>query len=278
MVRIGKLAVLAGLLVASAASAQTTTWRFRWQPGQVLTYRVDQTTVAAEVLEGKKTESKSRMASIKRWKVLEVEAEGVATLQLSLDALVIETTTPGGEVMRFDSANPQSSNPQMREQLSRYVGQPLAVLRVNGQGKVVEVKESKHGPAAKYESEPPFVIVLPEGAPQKTWERAYKITLAPPQGTNEQFDAVQQYALRDVTDKAVTVALTSLLKTKPEAVADQVPLLQMQPEGEVVFNVQAGLLESARLRVDKELKGHQGEGSSYHFGSTYTEQYQGAGP
>jgi hypothetical protein len=52
-------------------------------------------------------------------------------------------------------------------------------------------------------------------------------------------------------------------------------VLQLQPEGEVVFDLQAGRLQSARLRIDKELKGHQGEGSSYKFQSAYTEKYVG---
>ena len=57
------------------------------------------------------------------------------------------------------------------------------------------------------------------------------------------------------------------------SVREQVTLLQQQPEGEIVFNVQAGRLHSTRLMIDKELQGHQGEGSTYRFKSTYTEQY-----
>ena len=53
------------------------------------------------------------------------------------------------------------------------------------------------------------------------------------------------------------------------------PLLQMQPEGQVIFDTKEGRLRQATLRIEKELKGHQGEGSSYHFQSTYTEEYVG---
>src|SRR5262249_45383337 len=144
--------------------------------------------------------------------------------------------------------------------------------------KVVEVKECKFGPASRYESEPPFVITLPDAAPANQWERAYKITLAPPQGTNGQYEAVQTYTVQAHKDQTLTVGLTTVIKALPQAVADQAPLLQMQPEGEIVFNVATGVLEKAILKVDKELKGHQGEGSSYHFQSTYTEQYLGNKP
>ena len=50
----------------------------------------------------------------------------------------------------------------------------------------------------------------------------------------------------------------------------------MQPEGEIVFDLQSGLVRSARLVVDKELKNHQGEGTSYRFQRSYVEEYAGA--
>lgn len=278
MIRTWLLSLVMGLTLASAASAQTAAWRFRWQPQQVLTYRVEHVTSAAETTGGSKTEQTStRLNLTKRWQVLAVDAAGVATVQQSLTALRLEITRPDGEVLLLDSANPDKSNPAMREQLLRYVGQPLAVLRVDGQGRVVAVVESKHGPASRFESEPPFLSTLPDAAPQpgQSWERTYAITLEPPQGTGEKYDAVQKHVCQAVTGGTATVLLTTTLKTMPESLLDRVPLLQMQPEGELVFDLQAGLLRSANLRIDKEIKGQQGEGSSYRFQSTYKEEYVG---
>src|SRR5262249_24091854 len=156
---------------------------------------------------------------------------------------------------------------QLREQFSRYVGQPLAVLRVDGLGRVVEVKESKFGSPGRFEVELPFVGLLPPDNLQagRTWERSYTIALGPPPGTGEKYVAVQHYACKAVTNGLAAVGLTTELKTQPEAVGDRVPLLEMQPEGEMVFDLQAGRLQRAALRIDKDLKGHDGEGSSYHF-------------
>src|SRR5262249_20617698 len=109
----------------------------------------------------------------------------------------------------------------------------------------------------------------------QTWERGYRITLEPPQGTGEKYDAMQRYECKHIADGVATVAVTTLLKTMPESLLDRVPLLQMQPEGEIQFDVQNGRLQSAHLRIEQELTGHQGEGSSYRFQSTYTEEYVG---
>ena len=137
----------------------------------------------------------------------------------------------------------------------------------------------KFGPASRYENELPFVGVLPADGPKagQEWQRDYKITLEPPAGAGEKYDAVQKYVCKSVADGlAVTSVTTSLVpaKTAPGG-AEQAALLQMQPEGEIVFDVKAGRLRSASLKIDKEVKGHQGDGSSYHLQQTYTEEYVG---
>jgi hypothetical protein len=277
MMRTAFLAVAAGLVLAAAAPAQAPAWQFRWQPGQVLTYKAEQTIAQEETTSAGKVEVRDRLTLTKRWQVLAVDAAGVATVQLSLAALRRETTTPRGDVLFFDSANLDKSDPQLREQMKQYVGTPLAVLRLDGKGRVVEVKESRFGPASKFEAELPFRIALPDAVPQpgQAWERAYKVTLDPPQGTGEQYDAVQRCVCKAVNGTTATIGVSAAVKTLPAAAADQAPLLSSQPEGEAVFDLQNGRLQSVSLHVDKELTGHLGKGTRFHFRSTYNEQFAG---
>jgi hypothetical protein len=268
------IAALCGVLaMASLASAQAPC--FRWQTGQVLVYRTEHHTVASYVMGDSNSETKTRVQSIKRWQVLGVDAAGVATLQMSLTALFFETTPPSGEPLTFDSAHLDKSTPELRKQYESYLGQPLVVLRVDAQGKVVEVKEARPGySAAKYESDPPFKFVLPAEAlkADAAWERGYQITLEPPQGTGEKYDAVQRYQCKSIAANQAVIQMTTELKGTPAAQEDQVPLWQMQPEGEIVFDVQGGRLQKATLRIDKEAKI---EGGNTHFQSVYTEEYVG---
>ena len=266
------------LIISSPSPAQTGGWQFRWQPGQVLTYRVEHITSASETTAGGTSETATKLSLTKRWRVLEVDGTGLATLELALDALRLETTMPNRDALLYDSSKPDGSDPHLREQLAHFVGQPLAVLRVDRQGQVVQVKESRHGPASRFESELPFVIVLPPDGPKpgQSWERAYRITLEPPQGTGEKYDAVQQYTCKAITGDTAHIVVTTSLKSMPESPLDRVPLLQMQPEGEVVFDTKEGRFVRASLHIAKELKGHQGEGSSYRFQSTYTEEFVGS--
>jgi len=274
MARTWIFAVLATCVAVSPAAAQDIQygWRFRWQPGQILYYRVDHHTNVSETVSGNKVETMSKLALIKRWEVTAVDPQGVATLKLSVTAMRHEQSRPNGGTLLFDSAKLDKSTPELREQMSKFIGQTLAVLRVDSAGRVIAVQQ---GSAAKYESEPPFALRLPGKAvtANQAWERTYEVTLEPPVGTGEKFAANQRYNLTKADDKLATIRLTTQLKNQPENVADRIPLLQNQPQGEIVFNIAAGRLESANLRIDQQLDGHQGEGSSYHFTSTYREVY-----
>jgi hypothetical protein len=267
-------AVLVGLAAVAAAHAQTGPLRFRWRQGQVLSYRTDHRTAVAEVVGGSKVATSSRTTLLKRWQVLAVDAQGVATLQMSLAAMRTEQTRPDGEVLLYDSADPDKSTPALREQMGKFLNQPLAVLRVDSAGRVIEVVK---GPGGDFESDLPFVVTLPAGAVSagQSWERPFKVVLAPPQGTGEEYQAVQKVVCTKADAASAVLAVTTAFKALPQSGLDQVPLLQKQADGEVVFDVQAGRLQSARLVIDKELHDHQGTGSNYRLQSTFTEQYVG---
>ncbi len=271
MIRTGMTAGIALLASAALAPAQPAPGPLHWQAGQVLTYRVEQVAYTADTVPDGKAESRTKLNLIKRWQVVSVDAAGVATLQLSLAAIRYESTMPSGDALLFDSIEPEKSTPDLRAQFGGYLGKALALVRVDGRGRVVEVKESKFGPASRFENELPFVGVLPADGPKpgQEWQRDYKITLEP-----DKYDAVQKYVCKSVADGVAVTAVTTSLKTPPPP-AEQAALLDLQPEGEIVWDLKAGRLRSASLKIDKEVKGHQGEGSSYRLQATFMEEYIG---
>jgi hypothetical protein len=275
MIRLGTALVLATwVILVTAAPAQTPAARFHWQKGQVLTYKFEQTMSVTDVVEDTKAESTTKLSETKRWQVLDVDAGGMATLQLSLTSLRYETTTPGGDVLKYDSANADQSAPELRAQVGKYVNKPLAVLRVDSKGKVVEVKQCEFGPPSRFESELPFVLVLPDELKAgQAWERSYQVTLEPPQGTGEKYPAVQKLTCKAMDAKSAAIGLASAITKMPDAVVDRLPLLPFHAEGEVVFDIQGGFLRSAKLQIDREVAGHQGDASHYRFKGTSTEEY-----
>src|SRR5581483_2149915 len=132
------------LVVVVAPAAAQTPARFHWRAGQALNYRVNETVRKIEVVDGKRSEAMTKLRHLKQWKVIDVDTAGVATLELSLRAFRLEQPASGGELLVFDSERPEQSDPQLREQLSKYVATPLAVVRVDARGQLLEVRESKN--------------------------------------------------------------------------------------------------------------------------------------
>ncbi len=265
------LALVAFVNMTAAASAQTADWRFHWRSGDVMQYRVEHTTNVSELANGSKVATAAKVNLLKRWEVVAVDAAGIATLKMSITEMRNEQTRPNGDVLLFDSKSPEKCTPELREQMSKYIGQTLAVLRIDGLGRVVEVKQ---GVANRYEAEPPFTLTLPPSPVKagQSWDRDYTITLDPPLGTGEKHPAKQKHVCSKVEGGLATISLTTILPALPQSKADQLPLLQKMPQGEVVFDLLRGRLHSARLVIDRKVEDHQGPGSVYQMQSVYTER------
>jgi hypothetical protein len=271
MTRALSLTIVAALTFSAVAPAQSP--QFRWQNGQVLTYRVSQTTTAVETVKDGTLSTTTQLDLVKRWQVVAVDAAGTATLQMTLTSLRMETKPPSGDALLFDSANLAKSHEQLRDEMQKYIGPPLTVVRLDGRGQLVEVKESKFGPASRLQSELPFKLILPGASLSagQTWDRQYQIKLEPPQGTGETYDAVQHYTCKGLANGLATVQVATELKTQPDSAADRLPLLPLLSAGEIHFDVANGRLRGVRYRYTTELPEHRGEGSKYQFQTAYNE-------
>jgi hypothetical protein len=262
-------------IVAPTPAARGDVPRFRFHKGETLNYHLVQNTKVVETVPDDKTnqpvesESTTKVDVVRKWKVVDVDAKGIATLELSIAAMRWERKAGKVEDV-FDSSNPDDLN---KKEMAQHVGPVLAVVRIDPLGRLVGVKDSKIGPEARFAAELPFKLVLPAAEPKTgdSWDRTYPIQLDPPLGTGEKYQAVQTYTCQEPKSGLLTLNLSTDVKDIPAQTADQVPLLPFMPAGAVYFHVATGRYYAARLKIEKALKNHQGEGSSYRFVSTYVE-------
>jgi len=277
MIRSFLLSLAVCVLTFSTATAQAPAMKFRWQPGLTLSYKVAQATKAVEVTGNGSAETKTKLNLVKQWKVQEVDAAGIATLHLTVISMRMEISPPTGDALVFDSADPSVGDAGLKAQMGKYVGQTIAILRMDDRGKVVEVKESKFGPPSRFDAELPFQLVLPGEMAREglAWNRTYQLKLEPPHGAGETFDCVQAFRCKQMNSTSVLISCQTTIPKLPDSPQDQIPLLQAQTDGEVVFDMANGRLDAAVIQVNKELKDHQGKDSSYRFQSVYRESYMG---
>jgi hypothetical protein len=262
---------IAVILAAAAPSRAQTPWQFKWDKGQVLNYKIKHKTSVLEVLQSTKNNSSSSLDLVNRWEVTELDDKGIATLSMTLVSMRNEQTRANGETLVFDSVNPDKSTPELHKQMIKYIGQVVAIVRMDKYGRVIEVKK---GTAASFETEPPFLIVFPDAkaAAGQAWRRQFNLVLDPPFGTGEKFEAEQRYECKKIDMGKATLAVATSFKAMPDNMRERIPLMQKDVQGELIFDLPGGRLLSAQLNIDKMVENHNGKGSTYQFKSQYSRQ------
>jgi hypothetical protein len=268
-----------GLLLLAAPVALAEAPRFKFEQGQELKYRIVQETRVVETLiDNKSVEPKEQTFAtkhtvVRQWKVAELDAQGNATLQMSILSMKWERTSPNGESELFDSTRPEDLKDG---EMGKLIGTVLAVVKLDATGKLLEVKEAKFGTKSRFMADLPFKLVLPDQELKVglNWERPFTLQLDPPQGTGETHAAIHRYQVQGVADGRATINIATLIKEVPTDTDEYIPLLPMLIEGDVYLDVTNGRYLGSRLNIKKELKNHAGEGTGYHFSSSYVEELQ----
>jgi hypothetical protein len=271
-----KLATVFGILAAtSALTAQPgQAPRFKWQAGQSLTYKVVQQTAVQETTLDDKAEkavtadTRTSLALTRVWTVRGVTPAGAATLEMKITELKRDIRQADGKTIALDSANPEDA-----KGMAAYLNQPVVVVVVDPQGRLVEVKQTKGGSADRLHAELPFRVILPDAAPAagQTWDRPFTLKLDPPLGAGESHEFTQTYTAKGTRDGLLVVGVATTLKAPPKTAGEQLPLVPMLWTGEVYFNPAAGAFHAARLEAKAELANHLGEGTKYVYQSVYAE-------
>lgn len=126
-IRLAVGSVLIAFVALGAGSSllgQEGALRYRWNKGDVLRYRVVQTTNAAmSGIPGMgEMNVTNTMTQVQQFTTTDVAADGAATLQVKFESLKMEMGTPMGTFV-YDSAAPPAQNPdQMVAQLAATIG------------------------------------------------------------------------------------------------------------------------------------------------------------
>jgi hypothetical protein len=271
------------VLVVSAVgvAADDAPLRFRWKAGDTLTYKVGQTTTVDEVtldVAGKKptaVKTLTKLTSAKKWVVKEVDADGVATLEMSVTAMRQEVTQTVGDgkpnARVIDSTTPDDAKDMP------FLGKPILTVKVNAYGELSEAKSDNPAAADRLQVELPFRLVLPEAMPKPTdrWERAVSLKLPPPVGTGEAFAATQTFTFQGMKDVYAVVGFATTLKDQPTDPTVWPAVIPSLWQGDLFFNTRTGAYHGAKLTAKKEVANPRGEGTKFAYTSEYTEALDG---
>jgi hypothetical protein len=277
MVRFGSIFAVLILLGSPAFGEEPVRLRFAFTANQSFTYRVVQTTTVNEITLDENTKklvpitTSTKLSITKKWLVKGVDPNGTATLEMTTTALKQETNqTVGSEkpaVSSLDSSLPEDAKAMT------FLNKPIITVKIDSQGKLIEVKSEMPGAADRLAADLPFKVQFPAEvvAVDGSWERPFELKLPPPLGTGEKFDAVQKATYRGEKDGFAIVGITTALK-KPLAEKALLPgVAPMLWAGDVFFHAKTGTYRGAKLSIKQEVENHQGEGTKFTYASEYVE-------
>jgi hypothetical protein len=214
--------------------------------------------------------AETRSTSIKVWQVQEPDSKGNAVFVHSVASVDMQQKLTGRQEVRYNSLT-DTAPPAGYEDVAKAVGVPLAVIALDAQGGVVN-REDKHTQST---SNPGAITIpLPSGdvAIGHQWDLPDDVTVNLKDGRVKKVKTRQRFTLVEVQDGIATIRLDTQVLSPIRDPAVEVQIIQGKANGLVRFDIEAGRIISQQTDVDERVNGFQGEASSLHCVTRFTEK------
>lgn len=244
--------------------------RYKFQPGEVIRWKVEHRAQVRSTVSGTTQTAETDSESIKVWKVLEVDDAGRATFEHSVESVDMRQLLTGRQEVRYNSQTDAVAPPGF-EDVAKAVGVPLSVITVDDRGGIVKRKEVQTQPHA---TSAEITLPLPEKAVavKETWSAPHDVEVRLKEGAVKQVKTRQQFTLEEVAGGIATVRVETVILTPIRDPALEAQLIQAATDGTVRFDIKAGRVSAQQTDLDKRVVGFQGETSSLHYVTRFTEE------
>jgi len=258
--------------ISSAAhAADALAWKFK--PGLTNRYRMKQETKVERTGAGGDATLESRMTLDMSWTVREVEADGSAVLEQTFTRMRMKMSTGAGQAAEIDSGSKEDPEGQaaMLAPLLKAVTSHSFTVTMTPRGEITEVnvpealvEALKNQPGAaqmgELATEEGFeklvrqaAFVLPEKLePGTQWSSKTEASM-PGIGTQTAETTYRYEGPKDVEGKTLEVFVP---KVTIKFTGGEIPVevARQESKGQILFNREAGRLESSHLKLDTEMK------------------------
>jgi len=215
--------------------------------------------------------------SVKVWRVHEVKPDGTVVFDHMVESVDMRHHLSGRDEVHYNSRTDPCA-PHGFEDVARAVGVPLALVKIDTQGKVLQRKQNFVKAAVAGQGE--ITIQLPEQAVAvgSRWTSQNNIDVPLADGTVRRILARQSYKLESVQTGVATISMSTQIMTPLPDPSIEARVLQYETSGSVRFDIDGGQILGRQLDVDKSVIGFRGEASSIRYIGRSTEEYLAAPP
>jgi hypothetical protein len=248
---------------------------YKFHPGEVLRWKVVHRAKIKTTVSGTTQTAETVSQSVKVWRVKEVSPDGTVTFDNLVENVDMRQNVTGREEVRFNSQTDEKP-PAGFEAVAQSIGVPISTITMNGQGTIVR-RQQREARAAASNQEGQMTVPLPAHpiAIGESWSFPYEIQVPLANGTVKKVKTVQKFTLAEVKAGIAEIEVATQILTPIHDPAIEAQLIQRASSGSVRFDVEAGRVIGQQMDVDKVVVGFQGEASSLHYLSRFTEDFLG---
>jgi len=271
--RAGWLALATGAVVGGLGAAEPDAVRlaYRFRAGDRIDMAVAHRAVTETTMNGTTQTVETMTDSRKTWHVIEIDADGRATLEHSVDDVTMTSHTSDRGDVRWESRG-TAEPPPGYEGVRQSLGVPLVRLVVGADGRIHERRELRPCPPAA--SGDLVVVPLPDGpvSPGDEWTVPQEVVVEVPGGPRKAVRTRLRYRLVEVADGRATIRVDTTVLTPVDDPRLEARLLERIWDGEIRFDVEAGRVESRRTGIDRRVVGFGGPQSSVRYKASLEER------
>ena len=157
------------------------------------------------------------------------------------------------------------------EQVAKAVRVPLSVIVLDNRGHITKRKEERAQPGANPGE---MTVPLPENevAVGESWSFPHDTSVRQKDGSTKQVKTRQKFTLTEVENGIATIRVETDILTPIRDPALEAQLIQHVTDGTVRFDIAAGRVVGQQTDIDKRVVGFQGEASSMHYVTRFSEE------
>jgi hypothetical protein len=265
-------------LSAVAGEAEKYTLRYKFHPGETLRWQVEHKSKVRATVSGSTQDTETLSTSVKAWRFADVQPDGSATFEHRVEWVDMRQTLTGRKEVRYDSRT-DAKPPAGFEDAAKSVGVPLAIIKIDANGKVLGRQEktpraAKGSTKSAPQNEGWITIPLPDGPVPvgHKWTLPQDIDVPLPSGTVKKVKAMQQFELQGVKTGVATIRVATEILTPITDPGVESQLVQREISGVVRFDIDEGRILSQQMDIDKHVIGFRGDASSIHYVNRFSER------
>jgi hypothetical protein len=244
--------------------------RYKFKLGERLRWEVEHKAEVRTTVAGTTQTAETTTVSVKAWVITRISEGGNAKFTHLVERVDMRNKLTGRQEVHYNSETDDKA-PEGFETIAKEVGVPLTLILTDNKGTILQREDLLSAPNARSSQ---IVVPLPNQrvAVGEVWSIPKDVPITLKDKSVKQVKTRQRFTLESVKDGIANLQVESQILSPIHDPQLEAQLIQYDFNGTIRFDLEAGKVVSQQCDLDKRVHGFQGDASSMHYMTHFTEK------